>query len=168
VHGEADGACKFLIVQGVGVCDFVVVGGRVSRAGTTTYATGRPAATAEVSAGTGWLFHPILDFANGGTSTFFIKVATGHAASTVRVVPKAALELLASMCAVFPAGCRAFEPRPATASNGSGAQNLTETSPLRAGCARVARWIVGIECQISPNRSRAQQLQRVGAQVFWL
>ena len=27
VHGEADGACKFLIVQGVGVYDFVAVGG---------------------------------------------------------------------------------------------------------------------------------------------
>jgi quercetin dioxygenase-like cupin family protein len=27
VHGEADGACKFLIVQGVGVYDFVPVGG---------------------------------------------------------------------------------------------------------------------------------------------
>jgi len=26
VHGEADGACKFLIVQGVGVYDFVPVG----------------------------------------------------------------------------------------------------------------------------------------------
>jgi quercetin dioxygenase-like cupin family protein len=25
VHGEADGACKFLIVQGVGVYDFVVL-----------------------------------------------------------------------------------------------------------------------------------------------
>ncbi len=27
VHGEADGPCKFLIVQGVGVYDFVAVGG---------------------------------------------------------------------------------------------------------------------------------------------
>ena len=27
VHGEADGACKFLIEQGVGVYDFVAVGG---------------------------------------------------------------------------------------------------------------------------------------------
>ena len=27
VHGEADGPCKFLIVQGVGVYDFVPVGG---------------------------------------------------------------------------------------------------------------------------------------------
>jgi quercetin dioxygenase-like cupin family protein len=27
VHGEADGACRFLIVQGVGVYDFVAVGG---------------------------------------------------------------------------------------------------------------------------------------------
>jgi quercetin dioxygenase-like cupin family protein len=27
VHGEADGPCKFLIVQGVGVYDFVSVGG---------------------------------------------------------------------------------------------------------------------------------------------
>jgi len=27
VHGEADGACKFLIVQGVDVYDFVAVGG---------------------------------------------------------------------------------------------------------------------------------------------
>ena len=27
VRGEADGACKFLIVQGVGVYDFVAVGG---------------------------------------------------------------------------------------------------------------------------------------------
>src|SRR5215472_576142 len=27
VHGEADGQCKFLIVQGVGVYDFVPVGG---------------------------------------------------------------------------------------------------------------------------------------------
>ena len=27
VHGEADAACRFLIVQGVGVYDFVVVGG---------------------------------------------------------------------------------------------------------------------------------------------
>jgi hypothetical protein len=26
VHGEADGPCKFLIVQGVGVYDFVAVG----------------------------------------------------------------------------------------------------------------------------------------------
>jgi len=26
VHGEADGPCKFLIVQGVGVYDFVPVG----------------------------------------------------------------------------------------------------------------------------------------------
>jgi len=27
VHGEADGACRFLIVQGVGVYDFIAVGG---------------------------------------------------------------------------------------------------------------------------------------------
>ena len=27
VHGEADGPCKFLIVQGIGVYDFVPVGG---------------------------------------------------------------------------------------------------------------------------------------------
>jgi hypothetical protein len=27
VHGEADAACRFLIVQGVGVYDFVAVGG---------------------------------------------------------------------------------------------------------------------------------------------
>ena len=27
VHGEANGPCKFLIVQGVGVYDFVAVGG---------------------------------------------------------------------------------------------------------------------------------------------
>jgi len=27
VHGAADGPCKFLIVQGVGVYDFVPVGG---------------------------------------------------------------------------------------------------------------------------------------------
>jgi len=27
VHGEAEGPCKFLIVQGVGVYDFVAVGG---------------------------------------------------------------------------------------------------------------------------------------------
>ena len=27
VHGAADGACKFLVVQGVGVYDFVPVGG---------------------------------------------------------------------------------------------------------------------------------------------
>jgi quercetin dioxygenase-like cupin family protein len=27
VHGEADGRCKFLIVQGVGVYDFVPIGG---------------------------------------------------------------------------------------------------------------------------------------------
>ena len=27
VHGEADGPCKFLNVQGVGVYDFVAVGG---------------------------------------------------------------------------------------------------------------------------------------------
>jgi quercetin dioxygenase-like cupin family protein len=27
VHGEADGPCKFLIVQGIGVYDFVAVGG---------------------------------------------------------------------------------------------------------------------------------------------
>ena len=27
VRGEADGACRFLIVQGVGVYDFIAVGG---------------------------------------------------------------------------------------------------------------------------------------------
>ena len=27
VHGEADAACRFLIVQGVGVYDFIAVGG---------------------------------------------------------------------------------------------------------------------------------------------
>lgn len=26
VHGEADGACKFLVIQGVGIYDFVAVG----------------------------------------------------------------------------------------------------------------------------------------------
>jgi len=33
VHGEADGPCKFLIVQGIGVYDFVPVGGEANRAG---------------------------------------------------------------------------------------------------------------------------------------
>jgi quercetin dioxygenase-like cupin family protein len=28
VHGEAGGACRFLVVQGVGVYDFIPVGGR--------------------------------------------------------------------------------------------------------------------------------------------